>query len=261
VITIAVVIALFAFVALTGRTLLVAPLLIATTLIATSVIAALDLARAANNGQAGVLGPTPAWIDHTARSDVTYLYGNEQFWNVVWQERFWNRRIDRVLSIAPSFVPGPMPQTPVRIPPDGRVPTPDRYVVASNLFSFVGDPVATLTQTALDVSGLTLWHLDGPPRLSTQTRGIQPNGDMTSPGEVTVYDCRRGRLELTLLPKATTDLHIYLDGRLALRQRFAGEPSWTGSVPVDLGTRTGRCTFTIVGQLLLGSTHIAFVRD
>jgi hypothetical protein len=261
VVTIAAVVALFAFVLLTRRALLVVPLLIAAVLAAASTVAALDLARAANGGQVAILGTNQDWIDQTAASDVTYLYGNEQFWNVVWQERFWNRRIDRVLSIAPSLVPGPMPQTSVRLRPDGRLPVSDRYVVASNIFSFVGEPVATLAQTGLDVTGLTLWRLDGPPRLSTQTRGIQPNGDMTSPGTVTVYGCQAGRLELILLPKATTDLRIFLNGRLVLRRRFNGEPSWAGFVRVDPPATTQRCTFTIAGQLLLGSTRIAFVRD
>ena len=40
---------------------------------------------------------------------VAYLL-NDPGWNVVWQQRFWNHRINDVFTLAPSVVPGPMKQ-------------------------------------------------------------------------------------------------------------------------------------------------------
>jgi len=75
-----------------------------------------------------------------------------------------------------------------------------------------------------------------------------------------VYGCAGGRLELTLLPKATNVLRILLNGRLALRQVIGGRDSWQATVQVPPTEKSARCTFTIIPAPLLGSTKIAFVR-
>ena len=75
--------------------------------------------------------------------------------------------------VAPSRVPGPMPQRRVVLSPDGRLPVTERYIVASDAHTFDGTPIAQLTQTGLEVGGLTLWRLDGPARLATVERGIR----------------------------------------------------------------------------------------
>jgi hypothetical protein len=216
---------------------------------------------AVNNSQAAVVGPSPDWIDRAVDGAVTYLYGGEPSWNTVWQERFWNRRIDRVLTLSPDRVPGPLEQTSVTVPANGRLPSTDPYVVAPDRFTFFGARVAHLSQTNLDISGLTLWRVTRPLRLSTATVGVQANGDMAHPAFVRVYDCTGGRLELTLLPKETEVLRILLNGRLALQARIGGLPSWHGSLRVPRSARPGICTFTIEPDPLLGSTIIDFVRD
>jgi hypothetical protein len=249
------------FVLLRGRTVLVLPLLVAAVMVFASLAGAQELTGAVNNGQAAVVGPTPSWIDRAVDGDVTYLYGGEPSWNTVWQERFWNRRIDRVLTLWPDRVPGPLHQTSVTVPANGRLPSPDPYVVAPDGFTFFGARVAHLTQTNLDISGLTLWRVTRPLRLSTATEGVQANGDMTQPAVVTVYDCTGGRLELSLLPKETDVLRILLNGRLALQARIGGLPSWHGSLQVPRTARPRICTFTIEPDQLLGSTVIDFVRD
>ena len=90
--------------------------------------------------------------------------------------------------------------------------------------------------------------------------GVQPNGDMTRTATITVYRCAGGRLELTLIPKATSVLRISLDGRPVLRRSIGGLASWHGSVPVPAHRRHPNCTFQIVPTPLLGSTRIEFVR-
>ena len=247
------------FVVVPRRAVLVLPAIVLAVLIAASAVASNELARVVNDAQ-GVLGPDRSWIDRAARGNVAYLYNGEAFWNVVWQERFWNSRLDHVYAIRPTNVAGPMPQTSVTVGPDGRLPLHERYVVASNRHTFIGTPVAQLPQQGLDVSGLTLWRLDGTPRLSTVEYGIQPNGDMSGPARVDVYGCERGRLELTLLPKATHVLRILLDGRVVLRRKIGGLNVWHGTIRVPSTRQPHHCTFTIAGDQLLGSTRIDFQR-
>jgi hypothetical protein len=203
--------------------------------------------------------PAPDWIDRTATGRVTYVYAGESYWNSVWFETFWNQRVEDVLSLAPATVPGPMPQVHATIAPNGALPITDRFAVANNRLAFVGSSSGHLAEAGLDVSGLTLWHLDGQPRLSTSTNGVLPNGDIVGPATVDVYDCGAGRLELTLLPKASTVVRVLLDGHLATRAQVKGRLVWHGTVPAR--PRPGRrCRFTILGDSLLGSTRIAFVR-
>ena len=198
-------------------------------LIAASAVAANEVARAVNAAQA-VLGPERSWIDTAAAGDVAYLYEGSEAWNLVWQERFWNRRVRRVYSIAPNRVPGSIAQTEVTIGPQGALPIGENYVVAADRLSLDGTPVGHLAEPDLDLGGLTLWRLDGQARISMAKDGVQPNGDMTRPATITVYRCAGGQLELTLIPKATRVLRISLDGRPVLRRSIGGL-AWAEAFP------------------------------
>ncbi len=255
------IVVLAAFLYLPRRLAVVAlPAVTLATLVAASVVAARDLRAAADGQRLDVVGARPDWIDHATDQHVAYVYGGEQFWGVVWLERFWNRRIDSVITLGGLPVPGPISQTAAVLGPTGELPTQDRFVVAPDRFSFVGTPIAHLTQQGLDTSGLTLWRLAGVPRVSTITNGVQPNGDMTRAATVSVYGCTSGALQLTLIPKATDRLRIFLNGRVALDRPIAGL-SWTGTVPVPRSLAPRRCLFTILPRPLLGSTRIAFSRS
>jgi hypothetical protein len=243
---------LVAFVVLPRRAGLVLPALALALLVAISVSASNLIVARASADQQELLGSPRDWVDRAATGDVTYLYDGEAQWNSVWQQRFWNHRIAHVLSIAPAHVPGPMPQQVQALTPDGRLVVHDRYLVANDRFAFVGTPVAHHTR-GVDLETLTLWRLTGPPRLATITTGVQPNGDIVAPANITAYGCAGGRLELTLLPKATNVVRVFLDGKPVLRRRIAGLPSWHGSIPVPRSHR-GLCRFTIRGGALLGST-------
>ena len=102
--------------------------------------------------------------------------------------------------------------------------------------------------------------LDAPKRYVATIRfGIQSNGDMTEPGVVQAFNCAGGRLELTLIPKSTSEVRIELDGKTVQRAPIGGLPFWNGTVFVPPAPRARACTFTIIGQTLLGSTRIEFV--
>jgi hypothetical protein len=227
-------------------------------LAATSVSASTLIEDRGRADQQELLGSPRDWVDSAVKDHVTYLYDGEPEWNSVWQQRFWNDRIAHVLSFPPARVPGPMPQEQRAPAPNGRVAIRDRYVVAADRFTFVGTPVAHHARGA-DLEALTLWRLRGPPTLSMITTGVQPNGDMTGPATIVVYGCAGGKLDLTLLPKATNLLTVSLDGKTVLRRRIGGRDSWTGSVPVPASHR-GLCRFRIRGGLLLGSTVRSFER-
>ncbi len=244
---------------LRGRLLAALPIAMFVLLISASAIASNDVAKRVAYDQRNLVGIPPDWITRVTHAPTAYLYDGESYWNGVWQVRFWNRNVTDVVSVAPSRVPGPMPQRVVAVPADGRLPIAEHYIVASDPHSFAGTPVAHLAQVGLDTAGLTLWRLSGPARLTTVERGVQPNGDMTEPGFVRAYDCAGGRLEVTLLPKETSVVTLRLDGHVTTRSRIAGLPYWNGTISVPPSPSPRVCHFEIDGQTLLGSTHIEFV--
>jgi Dolichyl-phosphate-mannose-protein mannosyltransferase len=237
------------------------PVVVLAGLVASTAVASDRLASVVREEQVDLVGADHRWIDHAARGPVAELYDGESYWNGVWQATFWNRRVREIVALAPTRVPGPIEQRQERVGAGGRIDLRSPYVVASDPHTFIGTPVAHLAQNGLDVTGLTLWRLDPPARLSTVTHGILPNGDMTEPGRLTVYDCAGGQLQLTLLPKSTRVVTVLLDGRVASRATIGGLEYWNGTVSVPRSPTPRVCHFTIQGQTLLGSTRVAFVRS
>jgi hypothetical protein len=255
------VIALALLVGVPRRAALLLPVCMIVALTVSSVIASNVISARVQSDQRNLVGIPPNWIDRATSDPTAYVYDGESYWNGVWQVRFWNPKVNNVIALAPFRVPGPMDQTIVHVPADGRLPIHERYVVASDPHTFVGTPVAHLAQPETEVGGMTLWRLEaGAPRLSTVSRNIQPNGDMTTAGLLRVYDCAGGRLELTLLPKSTRIVTVKLDGKVVERAEIEGLPYWNGTVSVPPASTPRACMFEIDGQGLLGSTRIEFVR-
>ena len=246
------------FVLLPRRLSLVLPAIVLGALIASSALASNRISTRVRTDQAALVGDPRDWIDRAAHEPVAYLF-DDAAWNVVWQQRFWNHRINEVVTVGAAAVPGPMTQKSITVPITGRVPIHDHLVVASAINTFVGDAVAHQS-LGLDSAGLTLWRLKGPATLSTVTQNILPNGDMLGEGDIRAYNCQGGRLVLTLLPKATDKLEIDLNGRNVLQRRIAGLPSWHGTIAVPPATHPKECDFRIRGGALLGSTVVAFER-
>jgi len=243
-----------------GRALPALPVLVLALLIASSAVAARDIARRVNYDQKNLVGTPRDWVRRATAAPVAYLYDGEAYWNGVWQVGFWNPNVRSFVSLAPYSVPGPLRQRVVSPDNRGFLPIRERYVVASDGHAFVGKPVARIEQTGIPQAGLTLWRLDGEPRLSSVQRDVLPNGDITAAGRLTVYDCTGGRLELTLIPKKTRVVTVRLDGRVVERARIAGLPFWNGTVYVPQGDGPRVCHFELDAQALLGTTRLDFVR-
>jgi hypothetical protein len=248
-----------ALVTLRGRFIAVLPVVVLVLLAGSSAVASNDIAKRVHYDQKNLVGIPPNWIARATHAPVAYFYDGEPYWNGVWQVQFWNSNVTDVVAAAPARVPGPMPQRVVAVPADGRLPISERYVVASDPHTFVGTPVAHLTQPDLESGGLTLWRLTGPARLVTVKQGIQANGDMHGPARVLAYDCAGGQLELTLLPKDTGTVTLRLDGRIVQQAKLAGLPYWNGTINVPPSPSPRVCHFEIDGGSLLGSTRIDFV--
>jgi hypothetical protein len=242
------------------RALAALPLLVFALLVATSAVASRDIARRVNYDQKNLVGSPPDWVSRAVSAPVAYLYDDEAYWNGVWQVEFWNENVRNVVSIAPGRVPGPLRQRVVTLDNRGVLPIDQRYVVASDVHTFVGTRIAQITQNGIKEAGLSLWRLAGQPRLSTVQHGILPNGDMMEPGQITAYDCAGGQLELTLLPKKTRVLTIKLNGKVVQRVKLAGLPFWNGTVYAPPGSTPQVCHFELDGGSLLGSTRLEFVR-
>jgi hypothetical protein len=261
VVTVVAAVLLGAFAFVPRRLRLVLPVLVAAVLISASVVSANNVADRVRYDQVNLVGTPRDWVDAASHGQpVTYVYDGETYWNGVWQATIWNSSINRVVALAPSRVPGPIPQQQRAPAPDGSLGLDNPYVVASDPHTFRGAPVAHIDQKDVEVAGLTLWRVDRPTRLSTVTRGVRPEGDMIEPAQITVYDCAGGRLEMTLLPKETKVVTVLLDGHVATRAKIGGLPYWNGTVEVPQSPSTRVCHFTILGESLLGSTRIEFVR-
>lgn len=256
-----------AAVAVPRRAAAVLPVLVGLGLAATSVIATAEIKRLAHIDDVRFFGgASRTWVDDAATDDVAYLYDGSAYWNGVWKTAFWNERIRTVVRL-PGPLPSPLPSRVVSPRFDGALVTErglsleTRQIVAPSAFTFVGTQLAEVVQRDLDESGLRLWRTAGPPKLSTWTTGLEPNGDILEPIRVNVYACGPGQLELTLLGKQGTPVEIDLDGVPALRLELASETVWSGSIPTPAGANgRQRCTFEIRSTGLVGSTRIEFVR-
>ena len=227
-----------------------------------SVAASREAVEQSGYREDALLGGSPTWVDDAGGEDAVFLYAGEPHSTIAWQHVYANRGLSEVWALGGMFVPGPLPQRAVSPAADGRLDGPgSREIVAPTSLTFFGERIAeTRLQDTLD-AGLVLWRTDGPPRLSTASAGVLANGDFTNAATLTVYDCGRGRLELTLLGKTGNGVELRLDG---ITRRIVDVPAggvWRGSVAAaDYASEDGTCVFELVSEGLVGSTRLEFVR-
>jgi hypothetical protein len=212
-----------------------------------------------------LLGGSPAWVDDADVRNGVFLYAGEPHSTIAWQHVYANRSLSEVWALDGRFVPGPLPQRAVTPERDGRLVDRDdgssRPVVAPTSLTLFGSKLAEIRlQDTLD-AGLVLWRTDGPVRLSTVTAGVLANGDFTNTASLTVYGCRRGRLEATLLGKSGNPLELRLDGITRGDVELPSGSVWRGSIEAQpYASEDGVCFFELVSEGLVGSTRLEFVR-
>jgi hypothetical protein len=236
------------------------PAVLLVALVAASVVSSRFVADQARAQQAAFLGSDTRWIDHHADGSVAYLYNGEPDWNRVWETLFWNDRVDRVYDLV-GGVPGPVPQTPVEVQPDGSVFVPPSEK-SSPAFAVVS-PMITLVGSRVAEAGLGLWRIDPPLRVSTEVAGLRGGGDIygTTEGRLTAYGCKRGTFVITLLIKDVETIDLRVNGKLVRRLNYpppARYTVWRGRLPVT--GAGGTCTLEVAPTGLLGTTVFTFER-
>jgi hypothetical protein len=246
----------------------VLPALVAVVLVGLSVASTREIGRLTRLDRTWVFDTgDPRWVDAAARGPVTYLHAGSAFSVGVWKHAFWNRRIDTVARLDGAAPLDPLVPVSLELGDDGLLrPVGGRgfqptLVAAPAELELAGERLA-LAPRSTDQTGLTLWRVEQPLRVRTWRTGLHPNGDIVGAARVTVYGCRRGRLELTLLGKQGAPVELRADGLTMARPAIAPNTVWTGTVPSPPDADgSSLCTFELVSPGLLGSTRLEFVPD
>jgi Dolichyl-phosphate-mannose-protein mannosyltransferase len=248
--------ALVLFARLPARWLRALPLLLLVALVETSAWASSEVVRLANATQAQAVGADRRWIDHRVDGATSYLYLGEINWPAVWQNAFWNQRIERVYGLLTARVVGGLPHVSVGPLEDGRLvltdgrPAEGHYAVASYPVTFRGRTLATAGD------GLVLWRLDPPIRLSVWTQRVAGHV------RVLVYACGRGTLHVRLEGPGPAEVELRRNDAPFRRVRLDENGNWQGEIasdpPAPRGTRL--CTFDVIGPTEVLAPDVVFVR-
>jgi len=207
----------------------------------------------------------PAWLDDAGLENVTLLATGDRLWTSTARTVFWNHAIGEVLRIAPTTLPFP-PVTPeVGVGEDGvlRAASGDALrrsvVVAPSTLAVAGEKVAERPLGDSQTYGLIAWRPDVPVRILWRTEGILPNGDFGGTARITVYACRPGTLDITVIGKTGDPIRAYVDGFEVDPLETPAEESATHSIstpPYADGTRI--CFFDLATEGFAGTTTIQF---
>jgi hypothetical protein len=224
------------------------------------------IADASAHEQRVALGSEPpSWLDDAGVRDATLLLTGDQLWTTTARTIFWNRAIDEAIRVAPETTPFPPLTTSVDIGPDGVLRTADGspldrdVVVAPSTFTLAGDRIAERQVGDSEAQGFVAWRTNGPVRVVLRREGFLPNGDFTGRALVTVYGCRPGTLDLTILGKTGDPVAVGIDGIAVAQLETPAGAAVTHRVatpPVAVGSRPGVFARDTPGYA--GSTTIAF---
>ncbi len=224
------------------------------------------IADASAHEQRVSIGSAPAtWLDDAGLDDVSLLDTGDRLWTATARTVFWNRAIDEVLRLEPATAPFPPVATPVGIESNGVLRTAtgatlDRPLVAApSTLTLAGEKVAERPAGDSEAYGLAAWRPDGPVRVVLRTEGFLPNGDFTGTARVTVYGCRPGTLDVTILGKSGDPIDARVDGIDVQRLDTPNNQAITHRIPAPPnadGSTT--CVFELVNPGYAGSTTIAF---
>jgi hypothetical protein len=259
---------LAAFALLPRRLIAVLPVGVLAVLSVQSFTASREVAERATYDDQYLLGGRRDWIEKAVPAGrVALMYTAELYWNGVYQLRFWNPNISHVYYLYPTAVPGPIPQEPLHIAPDGLLVrsagrfVPERYVVAPATTKFIGTPIAELEQYGIMQAGLILWRLKGDLKLSYVVAGVRPDGDMHEPGRMVANECAGGYFHITLIAKASRRVDILVNGKHYRTLRFSKDTdTYSETIPAVPQRRFRTCTLEVRPDSLLGSTYFEFLR-
>lgn len=248
--------ALVVFNWLPRRRLWLLPLMLCAAFAATSVWASREIADLAASLQRQSLGADRRWVDRRADGPTAYVYLGELNWPAVWQNAFWNRRIERVYGLLTARVQGGLPQESVGPLEDGRLvrtnsePAEARYAVAAYPVTFRGQAIATGGE------GLVLSRLEPPFRLAVWTQRVAGHV------RVLVYGCGPGELRLTLDGPAPAAVELRRNDRPYRRVELDAEGDWSGAVPAEPPGPPGErlCTFDVLAPPEVLAARVDFVR-
>ena len=250
---------LVAFALVPRRWLLLLPAIALAVLVIASAASTREVIQNVAFDQQSLVGGRHEWIKQRAG----YLYVGETPVNILWHQVFWNDDLDHVYSLG-GLPEAALPLATVAhagpggrlLLPDGR-PLPDRYLVAAQAVELEGE---TLDGLPIETIGaLRLWRLTPPARIRWILTGVREDGDMHEPAVMHVWDCQDGQLELTLLPKASTQVELKVNGERVRTIQFHGEAFVNTTVFPPPGADL--CRFEVIPNSLLGSTQFQFVRN
>ena len=239
------------------------PVLVLAFLALTSFSAGRVVTAQATLARHATLGPTRDWVDRTAPGPVAYLYGGQVFWNAVWENAFWNRKVTRFYDLLTYVVPGPLPQQSVGPYEDGRLvdvggrPIRERYMVAGSSTTFRGSIVASAPK-----ADLYLWRVEQPARLDRWTRGLPGAPGYPFRTEIRAYACKGGALRLELQADAAGRFELRRNGVPYRRFRLARNERWSGVIPARARRPLGRrvCSFGVLSSGPVSLVHTDFFR-
>jgi len=238
-----------AFVLVPRRFVATLPALLAALFVWISIDASQEIVDRDRFVQAASTGPDRRWIDRGADGPVSYLFIGDVNWPAVWQNVFWNRRIERIYDLGGVSVPGGLPQTRVAPTPDGRLAgVTTRYIASLYPVAFVGRPVKSITP------GIVLWRLDLPARISVWTQRVAGHV------RVLAYGCRGGSLRLKLHGPLPDNVELRRNDAPYARVRLDAAGRWSGTIPAVPPSPNGICTFDVLTAPAVTAPTVVFRR-
>ncbi len=211
------------------------------------------------------------WIDGAAAAPVVYV-DEDPLWPYAWHLAFWNPRLRLVATLpgtASGSVPAGVPVWPgatgVLLTKKGRrdVTLPQRFVLTRTSVTMAEATKVKEVAPSAAEPGLTLLRSRRAPTLSTWTQGLVFGHDLLTRATVTVYDCRSGRLGLSLLAKGGLPVvSVSVDGLRPVQLPLSPNSILRGWIPAppSPSRRPRTCVYTISPTGPAEATGIVFVR-
>ena len=219
----------------------------------------------AHEQRAGIGSAPPAWLDDARLDGATLLVTGDRIWTSVARTVFWNRSVDDVRRVDAADVPFPPAVPSLEVAEDGILRTADGspldrpVVVAPDTMTLAGEPIVERPAGDSDVPGLTAWRVEQSARAVLQRAGFLPNGDFTQRAVITVYGCRPGTLDVTILGKTGDPVRAFVDGiQVATLETPAGESAIHRIPAPPYADGTHACGFELQTDGYAGSTTIVF---